>query len=358
MTRTGFLPYSPPLWANDLPHPPTTRVSLGLLPTPVHRWEPPALPSGYQLWIKRDDVTGLAVSGNKIRKLEFLLAQALEQGCDCVITCGGIQSNHCRTTAAAARTLGLDSYLLLRTQDPQLTQSLVGNLLIDHMVGAQLIPISYEQYRRRATLMDVLAEELRQQGRNPYLIPEGGSNALGTWGYVEAIRELQQQVTQQHLEISDLVVACGSGGTVAGLALGSALARAPWEVHAINVCDDAAYFYAIVNQIYRDLQAPFRAEDTLHIIDGYKGLGYAISREEELQLLRDVAQSTGILLDPVYTGKAVYGLMQELSQHTHSFQGQHILFVHTGGLFGLYEKAAQLQPLFSSQPLLHWAEHR
>ena len=349
-------PYTPPQWATSLAPIPSHRIRLGQPPTPVHRWKPPGIPDDVSLWIKRDDRSGITMSGNKIRKLEFLFADALEKGCDTVITCGGIQSNHCRTTAAAARPLGLESYLLLRTHEPQATTTLVGNLLIDHMMGATIIPVSYEQYRRRSELMEDLANELRQQGRQPYIIPEGGSNGRGTWGYIEAIQEIETQAKQEDLHFDDIVLACGSGGTAAGISLGSALAQTSWQIHAINVCDDAAYFYQRIDEIFSSLQAPIKARDALAIIDGYKGLGYSISSPEELHLLRDVALQTGVLLDPTYTGKAFYGLSRELQQNPERFQGKNILFLHTGGLFGLYDKADQLLPILPAQPLFHWAK--
>ncbi len=358
MTFLNASTYHPPQWATSLQPIPAERLSLAQLPTPMHPWDAPGIPEGVELWVKRDDRTGVTVSGNKIRKLEFLLAEVLRGEYDCVMTCGGIQSNHCRSTAAAARMLGLDSYLFLRTDQPEAIRDLVGNLLVDHMVNATLVPISYEQYRRRATLMDELAAELSEQGRRPFVIPEGGSNALGTWGYIEAIREIQEQCAQAGWQPTDLVFACGSGGTAAGLALGSALAQAPWKVHAVNVCDDAPYFHNIANSIFQDLQAPYASEEILAIIDGYKGLGYAKSQPEELELLRNVAHQTSVILDPVYTGKGYYGLTQELSKNPTQFRGDRILFVHTGGLFGLYDKAHQLQPLLPEQPLFTWAEGR
>lgn len=358
MSDLQHTPYIPPRWAQSLRPVPHQRVRLHQTPTPLHRWNAPGCPDGCELWIKRDDRTGMALSGNKVRKLEFLLADALKQGCDCVLTCGGIQSNHCRTTSVAARTLGLDAYLFLRTDDPQAVEEPEGNLFLSQMIGATLVPISREQYRRRMELMEELAEELRAKGRRPYIIPEGGSDALGTWGYIEVVRELSAQIAHLGISFDEVILACGSGGTAAGFALGSALAHSPWRVRAINVCDDAAYFYNIVNRLYRELHAPVTAEDTLQIIDGYKGLGYSISHPDELALLRDVAQHTGILLDPTYTGKAYYGFVQEGQRDPERFQGKRVLFVHTGGLFGLYAKAEQLRDLLPSQPLLSWASGR
>lgn len=300
----------------------------------------------------------MASSGNKIRKLTFLLAEALHQKANMVLTCGGIQSNHCRSTAVAARRLGLDTSLLLRTKDPTQPLGWRGNLLIDQLMGAHLVPINYEQYGRRRELLEELAEEWRDRGKVPYIIPEGGSNALGTWGYIEAVREITTQVQAQNIHITDLVLACGSGGTAAGISLASHLSQAPWKVHAINVCDDAPTFYGIINEIYQGLGFGQQAESCINLIDGHKGEGYAVSTTEELSYQKDIARQTGVILDPVYTGKAMVGLQKELTQRPEQFKGRHILFLHTGGLFGLFAKAEQLQPLLPTQELTNWSQGR
>ncbi|KAJ3700303.1 hypothetical protein LUZ61_004008 [Rhynchospora tenuis] len=224
----GFLskkPYEPPSWASHLsPIPPHT-FSLGHLPTPIHKWNLPNLPDGTEVWIKRDDLSGMQLSGNKVRKLEFLMADAVSSGADCVITVGGIQSNHCRATAVAARYLNLDSYLILRTSKVLVEKDpgLVGNLLVERLVGAHIDLVSKEEYAKigSVTLAEILKNKLEKEGRKPYIIPVGGSNSLGTWGYIEAIREIEQQIENSGMaKFDDIVVACGSGGTIAGLSLG------------------------------------------------------------------------------------------------------------------------------------------
>jgi len=336
--------YTPPEWAK-LPNPPTKRIKLGHTPTPLERWSPSGFPEGTELWLKRDDRSGIFLSGNKVRKLEFLLADAIQQGADCVITCGGIQSNHCRATAVSARHLGLDSHILLRTKNTTDDPGFTGNLLLDRLVGANIHLITHAQYRKRAQLMEELAQHLREQGRKPYLIPEGGSNAIGSWGYIEFIRELAVQQAEQGLHFDDLVLACGSGGTAAGVGLAVKLSGLSCKVHAINVCDDAEYFYNIINKIFLESGSSYKGEDLVDIIEGYKGIAYGVSTEQELEWICKLSKETGIIFDPVYTGKAIYGLKQELHNNPKRFQGKRILFLHTGGLFGLYNKIDQLAPL-------------
>ncbi|HAA53152.1 MAG TPA: D-cysteine desulfhydrase family protein [Myxococcales bacterium] len=335
-------PYDVPSWASQLTYQPSHTLPLGLLPTPIQRWHLPHFPQDKTYWIKRDDLSGMALSGNKIRKLEFLLADAQAKGCDVVLTCGGIQSNHCRATAVAARRVGLDSVLFLRTKEPENDPGLSGNLLLHRLAGANIQLINHEEYRQRNALMKAHAETLSAQGRRPYIIPEGGSNALGAWGYIEAMREINTQAAQLGVTFDHIVFACGSGGTAAGLSLGAALSAPQTRVHAVNVCDDADYFYAHVDQVLTTLGVSSQARDILDMVDGYKGLGYAISQDKELQLLTQTAQQTGIFLDPVYTGKAHFGLLDQLQHHPTRFPGEHILFIHTGGLFGLYAKQDQL----------------
>lgn len=339
--------YSPPTWASSLTVQPTHTLPLAQLPTPLHPWPLSGMEGVSELWIKRDDATGITLSGNKNRKLEFLLADALQKGCDTVITCGGIQSNHCRTTAVAARHAGLHPIVLLRTETPEEDPGFSGNVFLDRLVGADIRLISYEQYRNRHQHMARVAEECRAQGKTPYIIPEGGSNGLGSWGYLAFVEELLAQMKAQDVVFDDLIVACGSGGTAAGISLGAHLANAPFQVHAVNVCDDAAYFHNEVNRIYRELGFDGRSEDLLDIIDGYKGLGYAKSRTEELEWMVEISRESGIILDPVYSGKAMYGLKCESTSGTR-FRGKRWLFVHTGGLFGLFDKAAQVGPVLQA----------
>ncbi|KAJ6764910.1 hypothetical protein OIU74_023725 [Salix koriyanagi] len=283
--------YAPPSWASLLNPIPSHIFSLGHLPTPIHKWNLPNLPANTEVYLKRDDLSGMQMSGNKVRKLEFLMADAVAQGADCIITIGGIQSNHCRATAVAAKYLNLDCYLILRTskvvvdKDPGLT----GNLLVERLVGANVQLISKEEYAQigSVNLTNDLKEKLVKEGRKPYVIPVGGSNSLGTWGYIEAIREIEQQVqaTTGRIKFDDIVVACGSGATIAGLALGSWLGTLKAKVHAFAVCDDPDYFYNFVQDLIDGLKAGVDSHDIVNIQNA-KGLGYAINTSEELKFVK------------------------------------------------------------------------
>jgi D-cysteine desulfhydrase len=320
------------------------RVELAHIPTPLLPCPRLSARLGVELLVKRDDLTGAELSGNKVRKLEYLLADAQAQGADTVITCGGAQSNHCRATALAAARLGLRSRLLLRIADPAQPPPLEGNILLDRLVGAELVWITPEEYRRRAEISERERAALRAEGRSGYVIPEGGSNALGSWGYIRAIEEMAPS-----LDGATVVYAAGSGGTGAGLILGVKLAGVNARVVGFNVCDDRAYFVNAIGSICEEAIAaydlPVRfSRDEIEIVDGYVGRGYAQSRPEELSLLRDVARAEGLVLDPVYTGKAFFGLTSELQGSPGAF-GKRIVFVHTGGIFGLFPKAEELAPL-------------
>jgi D-cysteine desulfhydrase len=303
-------------------------------------------PSGVELLFKRDDLTGATLTGNKVRKLEFLLAEAIAVGADTVVTCGGEQSNHCRATAVAAAELGLRSFLLLRTDDPKTPPPTEANILLDKLVGAEIRWVSREEYRRRAEIFPEVEAQLRSAGRKPYLIPEGGSNAVGAWGYVRTVEELAEQIGEGPATI---VYAAGSGGTGAGLILGVKLLKLPWRVVGFNVCDDREYFVRVIGEIAESaiarwkLSIAFERTD-VEIVDGYVGAGYAKSQRAELETIRDVARREGLVLDPVYTGKAFHGLMAELRREPGSW-GSRIVFLHTGGVFGIFPKGSELAPL-------------
>ncbi|KAK7320216.1 hypothetical protein RJT34_04952 [Clitoria ternatea] len=347
----GFLSkkeYSAPSWASRLNPSPSHLFSLAHLPTPIHRWNLPNLPHDTELWIKRDDLTGMQLSGNKVRKLEFLLADAIAEGADCVISIGGIQSNHCRATAVAAKYLNLDSHLILRTDQDHEDPGLVGNLLVERMLGAHIHLVSKHDYANigALTLTNLLKQNLINQGRTPYVVPLGGSNPLGTWAYIEAIREIENQVhtATPDVKFDDIVTACSSGATIAGLSLGSSLSTLKAKVHAFNVCDDPDYFYTVVQGLLDGLKAGVNSRDIAHIQNA-KGIGYAMSTTEELKFIKEVAQATGVVLDPVYSGKAAYALLKDMSENPKKWEGRKVLFIHTGGLLGLYDKVDQLASL-------------
>jgi len=311
------------------------RLLLCHAPTPV--WHNRALDArlGFELWVKRDDMTSGAAAGNKIRKLEYLLADALAQGATRVITCGGLQSNHARATAILARELGLSSLLFLRSLTPTTPPAAVGNLLLDRLVGAEIRYITPEQYRNREQLMTNAAAALTAQGEHAYVIPEGGSNGLGSFGYIAAIEELFDQQASGELprDLDLIAFACGSGGTAAGIGLG--LTRFPGvakRAAAFAVCDDRAYFETVIAEIVtqaQGLDATLGTPSALDIYDEFKGPGYGQASPEQLDFMLEVAQLSGLLLDPTYTGKALFGLSQLPRKP------ERALFVHTGGLPGL-----------------------
>jgi D-cysteine desulfhydrase len=257
------------------------RIPLAHLPTPL--WHNQALDQlvGTEVWIKRDDMTSGAAAGNKIRKLEYLLGEAIDQRATTVVTCGGLQSNHARATAIAARELGMRALLFLRTTNAQPPAVAVGNILLDAMVGAELRFISPEEYRRRSALMTEAAQALDSQGERVYVIPEGGSNGLGALGYVDAMQETREQmdlaVGGAPSSFDAVAVACGSGGTAAGCVVGArAFAVAP-RVHAFAVCDDVATFKGIIDRIVSEclrLRVAPGPQAELRVHDDWRGPGY------------------------------------------------------------------------------------
>jgi D-cysteine desulfhydrase len=312
---------------------------------------------GVELYVKRDDLSGIALSGNKIRKLEFVLADALAQKTDTVITCGGAQSNHCRATAIAAAMLGINCRLILRTPDPSNPPPLEGNILLDRMAGAEIVWITPDEYKQRDEFMAREAATLQTSGRKAYTIPMGASNALGALGYIRAMEELVNDIANSlggGNRPCTIINAVGSGGTSAGLILGAKLFDVRARIAGVNVSDDRAYFVRAIGDICEQaiadyhLDVEFSRQGDVEIIDGYVGEGYGLSKDEELDLICDVARTEGIFLDPVYTGKAFFGMIQELKRNPKCF-GEQIIFLHTGGLFGLFPKASQISPLLEIQ---------
>lgn len=317
-------------------------ISLANLPTKIEKLERLSKSLGeVNIYIKRDDHTGVEITGNKVRKLEYAIQEALEQDCDYLITCGGIQSNHARATAAAAAKLGLGCYLVLRGS---IEDNLQGNYLLDKILGAKTKLITPEEYSdSRADIMEGIKEELAKEGIKAYVIPEGASNGIGTFGYYKAMEEVFQQQVDMGVKFDAIVCAVGSGGTYAGLLLANLVQGKPTQIYGINVCDDAEHFRIVVDKL---LQSSFRytdekvdyTEEDINIIDGYVGNGYAKSRPEELQFISELAKLEGVILDPVYTGKAMYGLVEEIKNGSFS-HCKNILFIHTGGIFGLFPSA-------------------
>ncbi|KAB3531589.1 D-cysteine desulfhydrase family protein [Alkaliphilus serpentinus] len=295
---------------------------------------------GPQIYIKRDDQTGSEFSGNKVRKLEYLVKDALDKNCDYLITCGGIQSNHGRATAAIAAKLGMGAYLVLRSSGEE---PLEGNYFLDKLLGADIRFITPEDYKeRRMEIMKEIKEELKGKGHKAYIIPEGGSCGIGTFGYYSAMEEILRQEDEMGIIFDAIVLAVGSGGTYSGMFLANILKNNKKKIYGINVCDDAEYFKNQISKIlkdscyYMDEELNY-TEDEINIIDGYVGNGYAQTSPEELEFIYWLARKEGLILDPVYTGKAMKGLLSEIKKGTFN-NHKNILFIHTGGLFGLFPK--------------------
>lgn len=309
------------------------------LPTPIEKMEKLSAELGIELWLKRDDQTGFEWSGNKIRKLEFLAQDALAKGATCLITMGGVQSNHCRATAALAAKLGLRCVLFLRGEEPAKALS---NNLLDRLFGAEIFYLTNEQYYEGIEdVRQLVDSQIRSQGGKTYFIPEGGSNGLGAFGYAEAFREITEQVKEP---FDSIVIAHGSGGTQAGLVLGKLVADGGWDktrIVGVNVCYDKKESFDLVKKVLwaaiqeRRLPLSFAATD-IEVLDGFVGRGYALSTKEELQFILKVARDEGVLVDPVYTGKALYGLYQTVKMDKAAL-GKRVLFIHTGGGFGLFK---------------------
>ncbi len=324
------------------------RRYLANTPTPLQYAErlTKQLGGAERLFFKRDDFTGCGLSGNKIRKLEFLLAEAQSEKADVIITAGGVQSNHCRATAAACAKLGLKCHLLLRGES---SYPYDGNLLLDRLFGAEIRFHPADEFRKNyQEILDDTLEFYEKRGMKTYYFPIGGSVATGAWGYIRAFDELCRQIDQlkeRNRLLRDkvfyIVSAAGSGGTLAGLLLGKQiLERDDIKILAINVCDDAAYFENQVRTIATEFKNKYFNSinlDTLapEIVEGYVGEGYAIPYPEVIETIRMVARSEGILLDPVYTGKAFYGL-RELMIKGKFPEDSYVIFIHTGGVFSLF----------------------
>jgi D-cysteine desulfhydrase len=311
------------------------RVSIAHLPTPLeplHRLT--AQLGGPELWIKRDDQTGLATGGNKARKLEFLVADALAQGADTLITAGAAQSNHARQTAAAARKFGLDCTLVLRGEEPPLVQ---GNLLLDRLLGAD---IAWGGDRPLSEAMDQMAEKLQAAGHRPYVVPYGGSNPTGASGYVAAMEELLAQCTERDLYFDHVVLASSSGGTQAGLMVGAQALEYGGRILGISIDLKADALQhrladlATATAKHLGLGMAFVPQDSC-VEDAYLGGGYGVVGDLEREALHTMARTEGVLLDPVYTGRAFGGLL-DLVKRGGFGQHERVLFWHTGGTTGLF----------------------
>jgi len=317
------------------------RIELAQLPTPITKLE--RFSQRFEdatIWVKRDELTGTEVSGNKIRKLEFCLAEAQNQSCDTLITCGGIQSNHCRATAVLGARLGMKVHLILRGEKPDVPE---GNLLLDYLCGAEISYLRQAEWRGHEDLARELQAFYASRGRKAFFIPVGASDEVGLWGYIKASEELNQDFLDLEMEPEYIVTATGSGGTQGGLIVGTELLGMRSQVVAFNVSDDAAYFEKKIREdvtLWKQRYNQEFDEEAMKIktVEGYVGPGYGVAGPEIFECIAELARSEGIFLDPVYTGKAFHGMVTELQKGDAGVLSgaKNVVFIHTGGLFGVF----------------------
>ena len=319
------------------------RISLAHLPTPLEEMLRlrESLGGGPRLLIKRDDQTGLATGGNKTRKLEFLVAEAMAQGVDTLITAGRPQSNHCRQTAAAAAKTGLRCTLVL-SGDPLPRSQWNGNLLLDDLLGAE---VHWAGDHDRAMMMDEVADALRATGARPYVIPVGGSVPTGAAGYVAAVEELADQLAAREESVDRIVFASGSAGTHAGILVGVKALALGARVEGIDDDKDGGLrqkieALAAATAAHLGLDLSFSKEDFI-LHDAYGAPGYGVITDAEREAIRLLARTEGIITDPVYTGRALAGLIDLVRRGTYGPE-ETVLFWHTGGVAGLFPRAAEL----------------
>lgn len=324
------------------------RVQLANLPTPLLRLErlSNAYP-GSQIWLKRDDLSGMELSGNKVRKLEYIAAAALHDHCTTIVTEGAPQSNHCRATAAICAKLGLHCHLLFRPAPPT---ELLGNHLLDALFGATWSGYEVEDYRRRRDeIIGAELDKLRDAGQTPRFTPAGASEPLGCWGYIRAAAELAAQLQAVGVHRCDLVAACSSDGTAAGLVLGKLLHHLDHvRLWFVPVSDDVAFHQRAIADLCTTtiqefaLPTSYSATD-VHFWGGYVGAGYAVPTPVGLDALRVAARIEGVMFDPVYTGKAFAALLDAVRERRLGFD-RPVVFLHTGGAFSNFAWPQLLVP--------------
>ncbi len=309
------------------------RFNLAEFPTPIHFLSNLTKAyNGPDIYMKRDDLISLGMGGNKVRKLEFLVGDALEQGKDTLVTAGGIQSNHCRLTAASARRAGLHCHLVLNGTPPEIPN---GNLLLDNLFGAD---IHYCNREERDLMLNKVADELSENGKKPYVIPVGGSNSTGSVGYVDAMFELDTQLKEMNFTPDAIVFATSSGGTQAGLTLGAKITGFKGQLLGISIdqvkigtTSFLPVLTEIVNATARRINSDILMTESDFSLDcNYLGAGYAVPGDLEFDTIRDLSRYEGILLGPVYTARAMGGLLDMIRKKVFG-KDQSVLFWHTGG---------------------------
>lgn len=317
------------------------RIPLCTLPTPLHKLEELSHRISRDIWIKRDDLTGFGMGGNKARKAEFLIADALRNRSDVILTAGAMQSNHARTIAVAARRITKECHLFLTGKKPDPPTA---NVLLDILAGAQIHAVSGEDDGQAAML--AFAEELRKTRRNPYVIPIGGSNEVGAQGYVSGFIELEKQLQDLPPKPTVLVFCSSSGGTHSGLMVGKAITSSNVKLLGIRNDNDPKFDEAIctlANVLSKKIGLGRKfQEDEVSLNSDYIGSGYGVPSKESDRALREMWECEGILLDPVYTAKAMAGLIDLTRQG--AWVGHRIVFLHTGGIPSIFDSSLHRKP--------------
>jgi len=321
------------------------KYNLGFFPTPLQELSRLSKKyPDYTIFIKRDDNTGLASGGNKTRKLEYLIKQALDENCDTIITAGAQQSNHCRQTAAACAIAGLKCHLLLGGEKPEVYD---GNLLLSSILGAD---IHFTGENRKGEDGEILNTKLENEGRKCFVIPYGGSNFTGAMGFVDAAKELKEQLMEQKLKIDYIFFASSSGGMQAGLTLGKEIYQLDSELIPISIdkeeLNGLSLEEAVLNLIEEgtqklNLNKKFHLSD-IKLIRDYDKEGYGVATTNEINAIKELAKNEGILLDPVYTARAFYGMLDFLNKKRIP-ANTNILFWHTGGLPAIFKYENELK---------------
>ncbi|XP_041460737.1 bifunctional D-cysteine desulfhydrase/1-aminocyclopropane-1-carboxylate deaminase, mitochondrial-like [Lytechinus variegatus] len=361
-----LVPYEHPSWTSTIKQDmiPKYRLKLGVLHTPIQRWRLPDIPDDFEVFVKRDDMTGSVLTGNKVRKLEFLMADCVHKGCQAIIACGGIFSNSCRAAAIAARQMGFDSHLLLWSKGTEMP--FTGNALLDRLVGCNFYlmpkdcPFQTDVYPRMHQLHDHI---FKTSGKKAYEIPFGGTNEIGVWGYIDCFHELMGEGLFES-GFTDIVIAGGSGGSVIGLGIANYLTGSKLKIHGMAACLDKEYFHNEGDKILRALGlqeeggSGVKTKDIVQFAE-VVGIGYGINTPEEMECIEKIATTTGIFVDPVYSSKAAYHLIKMMNESQDSLKGKKILFIHTGGVFDLFSGvfASRMNAKSSAQNRVHdWME--
>ncbi|NLD61418.1 D-cysteine desulfhydrase family protein [Candidatus Sumerlaeota bacterium] len=295
---------------------------------------------GANIWVKRDDLTGSVLTGNKARKLEFVIAEAADMGAKVIMTSGGLQSNHCRSTALVCAKFGLKCHLVLRGEKPAVPD---GNLLLDMLAGAEITYIPDEGYATgKPQIVDDIIADYTKQGIIAYWSPIGASNAVGSLGYMVAWDEIMQQQENMGVKFDHVVIATGSGGSFAGLIAGRAIDESDEkpQVWGVNIGKTQGYPTGPIRDILNEIQDKYELSFTdeaspINVIDGFVGEGYGIPYPEEIETIKLAARTEGLILDPVYTGKAFHAVVTRVREGFFK-RDKNILYIHSGGLFGLF----------------------